>query len=116
VDPADMVGGTDQVPLWDPNHPLVGTTWEVISLVGSISSENKDIQVEFGGDGRLITTVRRLDDSENVTRERYIANGEMIYITDAVGGRREAKFTMRGDELTVDGRRARIRLRRVGGE
>ncbi len=94
------------------NAPLAGTAWQVTSLAGERKREFDSMVIEFGRNGRVITTTT--EKSGGVTRadERYRVVGTTL-IVNKPGYMINARFRLSDNELIIDAEDFRAVLRRL---
>ena len=81
--------------------PLVGTTWQVISINPKPKEDFKSIVVYFKPDGRAVTTKTNMDGQVNTVTEWYRIVGSTLILstTEYV---ENTRFKMEEDRLIID--------------
>lgn len=97
---------------------LVNTSWTVTEIHAKTDADKtavagaKSILVEFLGDGRLRTSVKRADGTvDREEQESYSVDGDTIVIRHP-GYERRVKYTMSGNTMTVSSDRYDAELER----
>lgn len=94
------------------NAPLAGTSWRVTDLVRDEPLPHRSIVLDFGHDGRVVTT-RTLPDGTIVrSDESYRVVGHTL-IVNKPGYLINAKYRIDGSEMVVDAPKFRAVLQRL---
>lgn len=100
---------------YDMSQPtaLTGTKWKVISLDMEDKPDYETITVEFKTDGEVVTTRYEPGGTMTITEERYRIVGDTLIINKP-GYLINAKYQVRGNQMTVDCQQFRAVLQRIG--
>ena len=83
--------------------PLGGTKWKVVDIAPKelLPKKFTSKSLEFGTNGQLTTRTTYPDGNKDVTTENYRVVGDTL-IVNKPGYLVNAKFSIKGDEMTVD--------------
>ena len=96
----------------DELKPLVGTTWQVISINPKPEKEHKSIVAHFRPDGNVVITKTDMQGKVETSAEKYRIVGSTLILNkpDYV---ENTKFKIEGDRLIVDYGNGSVVLQRI---
>ncbi len=92
---------------------LGGTSWNVVEVVSTAEPDLADMDIQFGTDGWVTTTITRDDGSIETTRRSYNVHRSLLMVDDTEKGDLELLYSVRDGQLILTAENFQARLRRT---
>ena len=92
------------------DHPIAGTRWELVSVLGDATGRYVSGTFEFTRDGRIVMALARDDGTTNPAVRRYRMSGVLMRVLDDLGQETVITTDLSATRLALDTSQTRILL------
>ncbi|MHC5026529.1 MAG: hypothetical protein ACYTGR_07180 [Planctomycetota bacterium] len=93
------------------DHPIAGTRWELVSVLGDATGRYLGGTFEFTRDGRIVMSLQREDGTSNPAVRRYrMASDVLMHVLDDLGQQITMTVDLSATNLALDTPQSRILL------